>query len=243
MRMTLRRLSSAKKLRSLISVAHRPDLSCARTHPNGGRHEETLAEYHIAKQVDRRRAVDVLVPTIRKIYPYPSDTRMPRRSDTHRFHWLLRLAPQEPRQIRQLAFDPSARSSRSAVAPNRPHPFAQLPPLLQICPPRGKLSLLRHGNSVPTDSTQPRARIPFALPPASLIWTECPRATPEPGHSPGPMRPPDEKDRKPARFRHALAQDFPLPLTAPDLAGPKQEPCAMSPPHLSNYNRNLSRSS
>ena len=38
--------------------------------------------------------------------------------------------------------------------PNRPHPFAQRSPLLQIYLPKDKSGRLRHANSAPTDSTR-----------------------------------------------------------------------------------------
>src|SRR5205814_646238 len=162
-----RRFSSAKKFLSLTSIGRWPGPSCAKMHPSAGRREDSVAAYLSANRADRRRVGGVRVPTIRTRDPCHSDIRKPQQSDTRRFRWCWRSTPPALHQTRQLAFGSSERNSRLGAVPNRPHPFAQPSPLLQIYLPKDKSSLLRHGNSVPTDSTQSPARIPPALPPAS----------------------------------------------------------------------------
>src|SRR5438552_11891833 len=152
---------------ALISIGPRPGPSCAKMHPSADRREDSVAAYLRANRADRRRVVGVRVPTIRRRDPCHFDTRKPRRPDRQQSRQFLRLTPQALHQIRELAFGSSERSSRLGAVPNRPHPFAQPPPLLQIYLPKDKSSLLRHGNSVLRDSTQSPARIPPALPPAS----------------------------------------------------------------------------
>src|SRR5205823_1950697 len=184
-------------------------------HSSAGRREDSVAAYLRANRADRRRVVGVRVPTIRRRDPCRFDTRKPRQPDRQQSRQFLRLTPQAQHQIREFAFAPSERSSRLGAVPNRPHPFAQPPPLLQIYLPKDKSSLHRHGNSVPTDSTQSRARIPSSLPPASLRPTDCPRETPGPGHSPGPTRPPAGQIREPVSFRRERSQDSPPPSVTP----------------------------
>src|SRR5437763_9825965 len=182
--------------------------------PSAGRREDSATAYLCANRADRRRVADVRAPTIRTRDPCHSDIHKPQQSDTPRFRWCLRSTPQALHQIREFAFGSSERSSRLGAVPNRPHPFAQLSRLLQIYPPKDRSSLLRHANSVPTDSTQSRARISSSLPPASPRPIDCPRETPRPGHSPGPTPPRGGKDRDPACFRLELAQDFRPPAAA-----------------------------
>src|SRR5437870_7785561 len=151
----------------LTSIGRRPGPSCAKMHPSADRREDSVAAYLRANRADRRRVVGVRVPTIRRRDPCHSDIHKPQQSDTPRFRWCLRSTPQALLQTRKLAFGSSKPSSRLGAVPNRPHPFAQPPPLLQIYLPTDKSSLLRHGNSVLRDSIQSPARIPPALPPAS----------------------------------------------------------------------------
>ena len=99
---------SERSLQLVVGQAH----LCARMHPSAGRREDSVAVYPGANRADPRRVVGVRAPTIRTRDPCHSDTRKPRRSDTRRFRWLLRSAPQAPHRIRELAFAPSARSSR-----------------------------------------------------------------------------------------------------------------------------------
>src|SRR5207237_6871232 len=104
--------------------------------------------------------------------------------------------------------------------------------------PKDKTGLHRHGQRVPTDSTQSRAGIPPSLPTAYPRPIDCPRETPRPEHLPGPTRPPAGQIREPVSFRRERPQDFPPALAAPDLVERGREPCAAFRPHLSNYNQN-----